>query len=120
MLFVYILKCSDKSYYVGVTNDINNRLNQHNEGTDQKSYTYSRKPVELVYFELIENNLAAIAREKQLKGWSRAKKEALIEGNWNKLTELSKNYKIRFGDDHTSTGSVWPNTQRRNVGRIET
>lgn len=106
MLFVYILKCSDKSYYVGVTNDLNIRVNQHNDGIDLKSYTYLKRPVELVYFEMIQNNLAAIAREKQLKGWSRQKKEALIEGNWEKLVELSKNYKIRFGGSHTSTSSV--------------
>src|ERR1044072_224102 len=106
MLFVYILKCSDKSYYVGVTNDVNVRLCQHNEGTDPQSYTYLKRPDELVYFESIQNNLLAIAREKQLKGWSRKKKEALIEGNWDKLVELSKNYQIRFGEGHTSTGSV--------------
>jgi putative endonuclease len=105
MLFVYILKCADKSYYVGVTKSIEIRVHQHNEGIDPKAYTCSRRPVELVYFEAIKNNLAAIAREKQLQGWSRAKKEALIEGNWDKVIELSKNYKIRFGGD-TSTSSV--------------
>ncbi len=107
MLYVYILKCSDDSYYIGVSNDVNSRLSQHEEGLNPTCYTYSRRPLELVYFEIIENNLAAIAREKQLKGWSRKKKEALILGNYEALVELSKNYKVRFpsSEDHPSTGS---------------
>jgi len=96
MLFVYILKCTDASYYVGVTNNLERRIFEHNEGTDTKSYTFNRRPTELVYCEYIENNLAAIAREKQLKGWSRAKKEALINGNWNKLVALSRNSKEKY------------------------
>jgi len=95
MLYVYILKCTDNSYYTGVTNNLEIRFYQHNEGIDKTCFTYSRRPLELVYFEIIDDNVAAIKREKQIKGWTRAKKEALIEQNWEKLNELSKNYKSR-------------------------
>lgn len=96
MLYVYILKCSDNSYYVGVTNNLESRFFQHQEGVNKTCYTYSRRPLELKYFEIIENNLQAIKREKQIKGWTRIKKEALINQNWENLIEFSKNYKIRF------------------------
>lgn len=96
MLYVYILKCSDESYYVGVTNNLESRFYQHQEGINKTCYTYKRRPLELKYFEIIEDNLQAIAREKQLKGWTRIKKEALINQNWENLIEFSKNYKIRF------------------------
>jgi putative endonuclease len=90
--YVYILLCSDKSYYIGVTNNMERRLNEHNEGEDEESYTYSRRPFQMVYFEYFIEVNQAIQREKQLKGWSRAKKKALIDENWDKLVRLSKNY----------------------------
>ena len=96
MLYVYILKCSDDSYYVGVTNNLEVRFYQHQEGVFETCYTYKRRPVELKYYEIIQDNLQAIAREKQLKGWTRIKKEALINQNWKNLIEFSKNYKVRF------------------------
>jgi putative endonuclease len=107
MLYIYILKCSDDSYYTGVTNNLKNRFHQHAEGLDKTCYTYSRRPLELKYFEIIEDNIQAIKREKQIKGWTRIKKEALINQNWNKLIEFSKNYKIRFSknDEDPSTSS---------------
>jgi putative endonuclease len=90
--FVYILECTDKSYYVGVTNDLEIRLAQHNNGENILSYTFSRRPVVLKYyrrFDLIED---AIDFEKQVKGWSRKKKEALFKEDWNEIVRLS-NYK---------------------------
>ncbi|MTI41272.1 GIY-YIG nuclease family protein [Fulvivirga lutimaris] len=89
---VYILKCSDNSYYVGVTNDIDRRLKEHQEGLI-KGYTSSRRPLELVFTEHFQEVNRAIAFEKQIKGWRRAKKEALISGSWHLLPELSKAYK---------------------------
>jgi len=80
--YVYILKCADGSYYTGVTNNIELRFAQHNEGTDTKSYTYSRRPVELVFANAFKYIDQAIAFEKQVKGWSRKKKEAIINDNW--------------------------------------
>ena len=82
---MYILKCSDNSYYTGVTNDIDRRISEHMEGMDVRSYTYYRRPVKLVYYETFIDPNEAIEFEKQIKGWSRRKKEALIEGNWEKI-----------------------------------
>lgn len=92
---VYILKCADDSYYVGVTNDIDARLEQHNEGYNVKAYTYRRRPVELMFEEHFQDINQAISFEKQIKGWRRAKKEALINGDWDKLPELSKAYYLK-------------------------
>jgi putative endonuclease len=90
VLFVYIVECSDGSYYTGVTNDIDRRIDEHNEGMDPKSYTHSLRPVKLMYFEDHSDPYYAIAREKQIKGWSRKKKQAMIDDAWEKLPELSK------------------------------
>ena len=91
--YTYILKCSDQSYYVGVTNDVEKRLVEHQEGINSTCYTHSRRPLELVYFEKFIDILQAIAREKQLKGWSRKKKEALIEERGTDLPNLSVAYR---------------------------
>ncbi|MBC7864046.1 MAG: GIY-YIG nuclease family protein [Bacteroidia bacterium] len=88
--YVYILLCSDESYYVGVTNSLDRRLKEHSSGHCEKSYTNSRLPVQLIYFEEFKYILKAIAREKQLKGWSRKKKEALIKGNLHELIMLAQ------------------------------
>lgn len=90
--YVYILLCADKSYYTGITNNIERRLNEHQTGIHSNSYTFSRRPVELVYCERFQYVNNAIAFEKQVKGWSRKKKEALISGAWDKLPTLSRNY----------------------------
>ncbi len=89
-LFVYMVRCNDHSYYVGVTNDFNRRINEHNDGLNSNSYTFSRKPVELVYFQEFQDNLQAFAWETQLKKWRRKKKEALIQENWNKIKEFAE------------------------------
>ncbi|MEK0421943.1 MAG: hypothetical protein RLZZ161_1794 [Bacteroidota bacterium] len=87
---VYILKCADSSYYTGVTSSLDIRIQQHQLGKWPNSYTYSRRPVELLYYESYQWVWDAIAREKQIKGWSRVKKEALIAGNLETLKENSK------------------------------
>ncbi len=87
--YVYILKCSDNSYYTGVTNNIERRVYEHKSGEDNTSYTYKRRPVELVFCEEFNDVQQAIAFEKQVKGWSRKKKEAIIEGDWDKLKDLA-------------------------------
>ena len=86
--FVYILECSDKSYYVGVTNDLEARLSQHNDGENVFAYTFSRRPLLLKYYQRFDE----IGFEKQVKGWSRKKKEALFKEDWNEIVRLS-NYK---------------------------
>jgi predicted GIY-YIG superfamily endonuclease len=85
--WVYILRCSDGSYYVGVTSNIERRLDQHyNSAT---GYVSKRKPFEYLWSEEFANIDDAIAFEKQLKGWSRAKKEALMRGDWPEIQRLA-------------------------------
>jgi putative endonuclease len=92
MAFVYILRCCDRSFYVGVTTDLDTRLREHNEGLGG-AYTFKRRPVEMVYFERFDSTHAARVRERQLKGWTRVKKEALIAGKLNVLKRLSRRRK---------------------------
>ncbi len=98
--YVYIVECSDKSFYIGFTSNLNKRLDEHNGGLHQDAYTFKRRPVVLKWFEQFKDPTHAIQLEKQLKGWSRRKKIALIEENWEKLVEYSKNY-TQYG---SSTG----------------
>lgn len=87
---IYILRCADGSYYTGLTKqNIEARLWEHNEGI-YDGYTKKRRPVELVFTETYDRIVDAIAREQQIKGWSRAKKEALIALNYEGLPELSR------------------------------
>ena len=86
--YVYMLRCSDGSYYVGHTNDLEQRLAAHERGAIE-GYTLSRRPVELVFSDQFSTRQEAFHRERQIKGWSRAKKEALIKGDWDGLVELS-------------------------------
>jgi putative endonuclease len=88
--FVYILKCTDNSFYTGITNDLKRRLYEHNIGIDKHAYTYQRRPVELVWFEMFTEPSQAIMIEKKIKGWSRRKKQALIDEDWDKLVKYSK------------------------------
>src|SRR5688572_8176449 len=89
MVVVYILRCADCSFYIGHTTDLAIRLEQHNQGFGS-SYTVSRRPVLLVYTEEFETQTAAIARERQLKRWSAAKKNALISRDFSALRRLSR------------------------------
>ena len=89
----YILECADGSFYVGVTNDVEARVAQHSLGEDPKAYTFSRRPVKLVFAEHFPDINDAIAFEKQVKGWRRVKKEALIRRDWDALPELAKDYR---------------------------
>jgi len=73
--YVYILECSDKSYYTGITNDIDRRLIELDNEVDNKSYTFTRRPVELVYKESFQNPNDAIHWEKRIKGWNEKRKK---------------------------------------------
>ncbi len=88
--FVYILECNDQSYYVGLTNDLLVRFQEHIDGIYPEWYTFRRRPVILKYYEVIPFLKEATQREIQLKGWSRAKKKAIIEQNFHKLQLLSQ------------------------------
>jgi|ERR1051326_6282246 putative endonuclease len=87
--YVCILKCSDNSYYTGVTNDLQRRFAEHEKGINSKCYTFSKRPLEVVFYQIHNDINRAIAMEKKIKGWSGKKKEALIQDNWDALKELS-------------------------------
>jgi putative endonuclease len=97
-IYVYILKCSDGSYYTGSTEDIEKRIYEHNNGI-RSDYTMRRRPVELVFCEGFEKYYDAHKAERQIKNWSRKKKEALIKRDFDELVRIS-NLK-----SHPSTGS---------------
>jgi putative endonuclease len=89
-VFVYMLHCADGSYYIGSATgrDLTKRIAEHQSGAFP-AYTYSRRPVELVWSEHFDRITDAIAVERKLKGWSRAKKQALIRGDWSSIQQLS-------------------------------
>jgi putative endonuclease len=87
--YTYILECSYKSFYTGITDDIERRLIEHNSNEYPQSYCHERRPVKLVFAELFLQPEPAIEFEKQIKGWNRKKKEALIEKNFERLKELA-------------------------------
>jgi len=87
---IYILKCSDGTYYTGLTKDLEGRVREHEIGAHPESYTFSRRPVELVWNEVVESYQEAFQWEHQIKGWSRAKKEALIRGDIEAIHEIVK------------------------------
>ena len=91
--YVYMLRCADGSYYVGITRtSLDDRVAQHNAG-NYDGYTARRRPVELVFHQDFDRITDAIAAERQLKGWGRAKKEALIRGDWAAVKELASGWK---------------------------
>ena len=89
--FMYILECADQSYYTGSTTHLELRIIQHQNG-EGANYTKARLPVKLAYYEEYNRIDDAFYREKQVQGWSRKKKQALIKGEYDKLPELARNY----------------------------
>jgi predicted GIY-YIG superfamily endonuclease len=86
--FLYILRCADGSYYIGHTDDLETRMAHHVTGACD-GYTAERLPVTIEYVEEFATRYDALARERQLKGWSRAKKEAFIQGDWAQVKKLA-------------------------------
>jgi putative endonuclease len=100
---VYILLCADGSYYTGLTRkDAETRVSEHNLGINA-DYTSRRRPVKLVWSERFERLTEAIAMERQIKGWSRAKKEALIRGDYDALPALSARRNKKRGPKPSSS-----------------
>ena len=87
--WMYILECADGSYYTGSTNNLKLRIKQHNKG-EGANHTKNRLPVKLVYFEEYLRIDNAFYREKQVQGWSRKKKAALINGNFDDLPSIAE------------------------------
>lgn len=86
--FVYMLECADGSYYTGMTSDLPKRITQHEVGDDLESYTFSRRPIKLVWFEEFATHNDAFNCEQQIKGWSRKKKQALIRNDWQEIHRI--------------------------------
>jgi predicted GIY-YIG superfamily endonuclease len=87
--YAYLLRCSDGSYYVGHTDDLEQRMAQHQSGA-LGGYTARRRPVVLLWSDSFQTRDDAFAVEHKLKGWSRAKKEAMIAGDWDLVSELAR------------------------------
>lgn len=88
---IYILRCADGSFYTGVTRrPLEERFSEHVNGAFPGCYTYSRRPVVLAYSEFHERISEAVATERRIKGWSRAKEEAYIKGDFERLSQLAK------------------------------
>ncbi len=88
--YVYLLECCDGIYYVGLTNDLSQRIVEHQEGLDPKCFTYSRRPIQLKGYSTFEYINDAIYFEKKIKRWSRVKKEAFFKKDWKTIHEEAK------------------------------
>jgi len=88
--FVYILKCSDNSFYTGITSKLKKRWVQHQEGHFKDCYTFKRRPLQLVYYVKFWDVIQAILFEKKIKGWTRAKKSALINDDFDTIKLLAE------------------------------
>ena len=99
--WAYILRCADGSYYTGHTDALEQRIGQHQTG-QIPGYTHDRCPVTLVWSQDFSTRLEALEAERRIKGWSRAKKDALIAGDWGRLSLLARN---RQDQASPSTGS---------------
>lgn len=94
--WVYILRCSDGSYYTGHTDNIEGRMAQHISGAIQNCYTVNRRPLECVFSQAFQTREEALAAELQIKGWSRKKKEAMIRGDWVEVSRLARSSSTRL------------------------
>lgn len=89
MFWVYILKCADNSYYIGHTDNLEIRIAQHKAG-ECPGYTVSRLPVELIWLQEFNSREESLSAERQIKGWSRKKKEAMMRGDWAEVSRLAR------------------------------
>ena len=105
MADTYILECSDGSYYVGSTTNLDARLSQHNSDTDGPLYTRRRRPVKLVWNAPFESTIEAFAFEKRVQGWSRKKREALIRGDYDALPALSRRKAVQERAEQVEEGA---------------
>ena len=87
---IYILRCSDDTYYTGLTKDLVGRVKEHEVGAHREAYTFGRRPVRLVWTIVTESYREAFQWERRIKGWSRVKKEALIRGDIEGIHEIVK------------------------------
>lgn len=88
--WVYILRCADASYYTGHTDNLEKRVGEHATGAIAGCYTFKRRPVQLVFSQDYATREEALTAEQQIKGWSRKKKEAMIQGDWVEVSRLAQ------------------------------
>ncbi len=98
LIYVYILECSDGSYYTGKTPDLDRRLSEHEEGVGG-DYTRRRRPIKCVWNDVFPDDAQAFEVERQIKGWTHAKKEALIKGDFDLIRKLARSKEKRTRDD---------------------
>lgn len=105
--WVYILRCSDGKFYTGHTDDLERRIGQHKTGVFSTCFTYKRRPVELAFSEYFGTRIEALEAEQRIKPWSRAKKEALIRGDWASVSYFARPPKERDsrGNDADQKGT---------------
>ena len=106
--WVYILRCADDSYYTGHTDNLEQRIAQHNQGYFTTCYTYKRRPLTLVFSQDFVTRDEALASEQQIKGWSRKKKEAMMQGDWAEVSRLAESpttVRPELVEGHGSTSS---------------
>lgn len=88
--WVYILRCADGKYYTGQTDNLERRILEHQTGVIAGCYTHKRRPLQHVFSQDFPTREEALAAERQIKGWTRLKKEALIRGDWAEISRLAK------------------------------
>jgi tRNA(adenine34) deaminase len=118
--WVYMLECADGSYYVGQTDSLEKRVSQHHAGDMPGCYTFKRRPLNLVWSQEFSNRIEALTSERQIKGWSRAKKQALITGDWARLSELAKGLRQGQASSNGMAETVSPCEERGSTGSPRT
>lgn len=114
--YTYILQCADRSYYTGHTDDLEKRIAQHHDGT-LPGYTHDRRPVDLVWVQEFPSRYEALEAEQRIKGWSRAKKEALIRTDWSAVQRLARR-KGSFETVPQPAASAPPQDERGAAGNL--
>jgi putative endonuclease len=98
--WVYIPRCADGSYYTGHTDNFERRISEHQAG-ELSGYTFSRRPITVVYAEVFMTREEALASERRIKGWSRKKKEAMMRGDWKEVARLARGGRPSTGSGRT-------------------
>ncbi len=112
--WTYMLHCADRSFYVGHTDNLEKRIAEHQHGRDE-GYTSTRLPVKLVWSEEFPSRSEALQTERQMKGWSRAKKLALIRGDWELISRLARNREGRASTSSARTGGAPGQVEKRSA-----
>ena len=102
--WVYILTCADGSYYTGHTDDLDKRMAEHQTG-EYCAHTREKRPVTLVFTQECATRVEALEAERRIKGWSRAKKEAMMRGDWSEVSRLAKSRAVRGSTGSPRTAS---------------